>query len=141
MLNAEGVEGDWQRNRKFHGGPDKAVLMISTEVIAALRDENFPVHYGSLGENLTVADLDPSDWRAGQRFQVGNATIELTTLRVPCRNLDIYGSAIKGQLFDARCKAGNPESPRWARGGFYGRVIRPGLIFPGARVILISEAA
>ena len=37
-LTAEGLEGDWQRNRRYHGGPDKAVLLIAAEAVDELAD-------------------------------------------------------------------------------------------------------
>ena len=142
MLDYEGVAGDWQRDRWHHGGPDKAVLMIDAGLIDSLSARGFPVFYGALGENLTVSGFDPRVWRAGQRYRVGaEAVIELTTLRVPCSNLNVYGPGIHGELYDAQCKAGDVASARWAFGGFYARVIHPGLISAGAPVILESELA
>jgi MOSC domain-containing protein YiiM len=145
-LNSEGVEGDWQRNRKYHGGPNKAVLMIASEVLDALRAEDYPVFHGALGENLTVAGLDPHSWRPGQLYRIGDdAVIELTTLRTPCQNLFVFGAAegrpIGPELYDARCKAGDSSSPHWAHGGFYARVIREGWLVEGAAVVLESDLA
>jgi MOSC domain-containing protein YiiM len=142
MLNYDGVQGDWQLDRMHHGGPDKAVLVIAAGLIDSLSARGFPVFYGALGENLTVSGVDPHLWRAGQRYGVGaEAVIELTTLRVPCSNLNVYGPGIHAELYDAQCKAGDVASVRWACGGFYARVIHPGLISTGAPVILESELA
>lgn len=132
MVGALGLEGDRQRNRKYHGGVDKAVLMLSADFVDDLAARGFPVSYGSLGENLTVAGLDARMWRAGQRFRVGkDVLLELTTLRQPCLNLDVYGPEIKYELYDRKARAGDPSSPRWARGGFYARVLHGGLVTPG----------
>ena len=99
MLQVTGIEGDHQRDLRFHGGADKAILMISAELIDALAAKGYPVQYGSLGENLTVSGLDPHNWRSGQRYRLGaEAMIELTTLRVPCANLNIYGRGIKTEV-------------------------------------------
>ena len=142
MLSEISVEGDHWRTLVFHGGPKKAVLMASAEFIDELAARGFPVFYGAIGENLTVSGLDPHMWRIGQRYRLGKkAVIELTTLRTPCQNLDVYGPAIKSELYDAQCKAGNIASPRWAHGGFYARVIRPGMIQAGDAVILESDIA
>jgi len=141
-LTEQGIEEDWQRNRKYHGGPDKAVLMISMEAIDELAGQGFPVTAGSLGENLTVQGLDRRSWRAGQRFRLGDTcVIELTTQRVPCLNLDVYGPAIKAGMYDALCKAKDPSSPRWANGGFYARVIREGTISAGSSIELAEVCA
>lgn len=142
MLNSDGVEGDWQLDRRHHGGPDKAVLMIAAELIDSLVARGFPLFPGALGENLTVSGLDPHGWRAGQRYRVGaEAAIELTKLRVPCSNLNVYGPGIHAELYDAQCKAGDVTSARWAFGGVYARVIHAGLISAGAPVILDLELA
>ena len=141
-LLPSGVEGDRQRNLRFHGGPDKAVLMIAAEVLEGLAMKGFKVAGGALGENLTVAGIDPRGWRAGQRWRLGEEpVIELTTLRVPCSHLHIYGLGVGRHLYDAACKAGDPSSPVWAFGGFYARVVRPGLLVEGAPVTLLSDSA
>lgn len=141
MLRPDGVESDRHRHVN-HGGPDKAVLMISSDLVDSLIARGFPIFYGALGENLTVSGFDPHLWRAGQRYRVGEtAEIELTRLRTPCVNLDVYGTPIKQEIYDAQCQAGDIASTHWAHGGFYARVIRPGLISAGASVTLISDVA
>jgi MOSC domain-containing protein YiiM len=142
MLSEVSVEGDRWRNLRYHGGPKKAVLMASAEFIDDLAARGFPVFYGAIGENLTVSGLDPHMWRSGQRYRLGQqAVIELTTLRTPCLNLDVYGPAIKAELYDAQCKADNIASPRWAHGGICARVVQPGMIQAGDAVVLESDIA
>jgi MOSC domain-containing protein YiiM len=142
MLSEASIEGDRWRNPALHGGPNKAVLMASADFIDDLASRGFPVFYGALGENLTVSGLDPHMWRNGQRYRVGqDAVIELTTLRMPCHNLDVYGPQIKSELHDLRCQAGDVKSPHWAHGGFYARVIRPGMIQAGDAITLESDIA
>ena len=141
-IDEAGVEGDWQTNRKVHGGPDKAVLMIAAQVIRALAGQGFPIIPGSLGESLTVEGLDPHLWRAGQRYRIGEtAVIELTKLRQPCATLDRYGPPIKKEIYDAQCRDGDVLAPHWAYGGFYARVLHAGLIAAGAPVVLESDIA
>jgi len=120
----------------------KAVLMASAEIIDDLAARGFPVFYGAIGENLTVSGLDPHLWRARQRYRLGqDAVIELTKLRAPCVNLNVYGPAIKAELYDELCEARDFRSPCWALGGFYARVIRTGIIQAGDAVVLLSNAA
>lgn len=144
-ISPTGVRGDRQRNLKYHGGPDKAVLMIAAEVVDALAARGFPVRYGSMGENLTVVGLNPHYWRSGQTYRVGSAEIQLTELRVPCANLDPYGKDaglnLARELYDKACKTGDVTSPVWAHGGFYARVLRSGHVSAGAPVVLISDVA
>lgn len=142
MLDSNGIEGDWQRDRLHHGGPNRAVLMLAAEVLDDLAGKGFPVVAGSLGENLTVQGLDPVLWRMGQRYRIGaTALIELTKLRTPCVNLNRYGPLIKKEVYDDRCHEGDFTSPHWARGGFYARVIESGLVAAGVPVILESDIA
>jgi len=140
-----GLEGDVQKHTKFHGGPLKALLLISAGDVAALSAEGYPVGAGSLGENLTVEGLDFRQLRAGQRFIVGGAAIELTTLRRPCQALEPYnapgGPPIQSRMFDEKCKAGDATSPLWAVGGFYAAVVQPGLIRTGDTIALADQKA
>jgi MOSC domain-containing protein YiiM len=140
-LTTAGFEADSWAHPQLHGGPDKAVLMIASEAVESLRAKGFPVYPGALGENLTTEGLPPARWRMGQQYAVGEAIIELTTLREPCSSLNVYGPSIRNEIFDSVAKAGNPDTPRWALGGFYARVVRPGLVFPGSVILLLSELA
>jgi MOSC domain-containing protein YiiM len=141
-LTETGIENDRHLDLTRHGGSGKAVLIMAAEVIDSLAARGFPVFYGALGENLTVTGLDPHFWRTGQRYAIGEqAVIELTQLRVPCANLDVYGPLIRAELYDRQCKAGDISSPHWAHGGFYARVVKPGLLSPGAPIMLESDLA
>ncbi len=138
-----GLQGDNQRNRKYHGGPLQALLLVSLEDLEQLRQEGFPVGPGSLGENLTVAGMDFRQLRAGMRLRAGGAVIELTKLRKPCATLDVYNSPglrIQPLLYDAQAGRGEAASPCWARGGFYAAVPEPGLIRQGDAVEFIDIA-
>jgi len=57
-VTAAGVEGDRQRDLRYHGGVDRAVCLYSFDHIRALQEEGHPVSIGLLGENLTVMGLD-----------------------------------------------------------------------------------
>lgn len=129
-----GLEGDNQRNKKYHGGPLQALLLVSLEDLDFLRAAGFPVLPGDLGENLTIQGLDFRQLRSGMRFRAGAALLELTKLRQPCATLDPYnrpGHRIQPLLMDTLAKAGDPSSPCWARGGFYASVLQPGPVRHG----------
>lgn len=129
-----GLEGDLQRNTKYHGGPLQALLLVSLEDLNRLRAAGFAVTAGALGENLTIRGVDFRQLRPGMRFRAGAAVIELTKLRQPCATLDIYngpGARIQSLLYDAQARRGDPASPCWAVGGFYAAVRVAGLIRQG----------
>jgi MOSC domain-containing protein YiiM len=82
-----GVEGDRQRNRKYHGGPNRAVCLFSTELYDRLRGLGIDLASGSVGENFTTTGIDLQRLKKGDRLRVGGCLIEITDVRVPCRNL------------------------------------------------------
>lgn len=130
-----GLEGDLHRHPKIHGGPAKALLVITAEGLEELAATGFPVSWGAMGENLTIRGIPRQSIRAGQRYDAGEARIEITTLREPCRQLDVYGRRLRRLV-----KADSEGSPAWGLGGFYARVIREGVIRPGDRIAIVSPA-
>lgn len=129
-LTAAGVTGDAWRF-PFHGGVRKAILLVTMEGIDELVSQGFPLFAGALGENLTTRGLDRRALRLGQRLNVGDAVIELTTMRTPCATLDVYGTGIQAAMYDARVQKGNADSPLWGLSGFYASVVQPGVVRPG----------
>jgi MOSC domain-containing protein YiiM len=135
-LTEIGVAGDRWRY-PFHGGRRKAILVITVEGIEELVEQGFPLFPGALGENLTTRGLNRHELRLGQRFQVGEAAIELTQVRLPCSALDVYGAGIQAAVYDAQVQAGDRGSPRWGLSGFYAATVRPGMIRPGDEIALV----
>ena len=138
-VTVEGIQGDSWANPQVHGGPNQAVLLVTSEGIDELIAEGYQLYPGALGENLTTHGLDRRHIRTGQRFRVGEVFLEITKLRAPCRNLDVYGPEIKKAVYDAQVKAGDPASPRWGLGGFYARVLRAGVIRPHDIIALVDQ--
>ncbi|MCU1273125.1 MAG: domain containing protein [Bryobacterales bacterium] len=141
VLTPLGIEGDAHAHPQIHGGPQNAVLLMTAETVDELAARGYPVYYGAMGENLTTRGLDRCLLRAGQRFRVGTALIELTDIRVPCSTQDIYGAELKRELYDSAVRAGDVTSPRWAMSGFYAAVIQPGVVRSGDEITLESELA
>jgi len=52
-ITALGLEGDLHAHPQIHGGPRKAVLLASAEIIEELTARGYPLFYGALGENHT----------------------------------------------------------------------------------------
>jgi MOSC domain-containing protein YiiM len=133
-----GLEGDSWTHPQFHGGPRQALLLIAQESLDELAVKGYALFPGALGENLTTAGIDRRQMRAGQRYRVGEAFIELTKLRSPCRTLDAY-PGIQKEIYDKDVKAGDASSPRWALGGFYAAVLRPGVIRQQDIISLVDQ--
>jgi MOSC domain-containing protein YiiM len=126
LITPLGLEGDYWAHPEIHGGHKQAVLLIDSEAVDELIARGYPIFYGALGENLTTRGLDRRQLRLGQTLRAGGARLELTKVRVPCSSLDIYGGAVKQEIYDKKVKAGDPSSPRWGMSGFYASVIEPG---------------
>ena len=136
-----GLEGDRQAHPAIHGGPRKAVLLISIEVIENLAARGYPLFSGALGENLTLRGIDVRQIRIGDRFRAGGALLEITQPRGPCAALDVYGPSIKSEIYDAKVKALDHASPRWGMSGFYASVVEPGIVRPGDAIAAIPAPA
>jgi MOSC domain-containing protein YiiM len=139
-VNELGIVGDDHAHPRFHGGPQKALLLIGVESIAEMRAAGHAVFPGALGENLTTEGLDRTRMRLGQKFRAGSVTLQLTKMRVPCKTLDVYGPAIKELIFDRRVKDGDFTSPRWGLAGFYASVLQPGEVEPNAIISLLDQS-
>jgi MOSC domain-containing protein YiiM len=131
-----GIVGDRWRHPQIHGGPYKAILLITAEGIEELSAQGFPVYPGALGENITTRGLDRRSLRLGQRYRMGEVVIELSEIRVPCSTLNVYGKGIQAAMYDAQTRAGDPASPRWGLSGFYASVVREGVIHDGDAISL-----
>lgn len=119
-----GLAGDIQRDKKHHGGPERALCLFSLEHILDLQAEGNPIYPGSIGENVTIAGLDWSQVQPGTRMVLGESVeLEITSYATPCSN--IAGSFAGSKIGRVSEKA----HPGWAR--VYARVIRTGPIAPG----------
>jgi MOSC domain-containing protein YiiM len=137
-LTETGIIGDGWRHPAFHGTKKRAILLITSQGVDELAAQGFPVYYGALGENITTGGLDRRSLRIGQRFQAGEAVIELTEVRFPCGTLSVYGTGIQVAIYDARAQAGDAASPVWGMSGFYASVAEPGIVRPGDSIVLLT---
>jgi MOSC domain-containing protein YiiM len=87
-LDATGLAGDEQADARHHGGPYKAAYAYAREDTAwwaqQLGRELGPAAFG---ENLTLAGVDVSGARIGERWRVGSAEVRVSGPRVPCLKL------------------------------------------------------
>jgi MOSC domain-containing protein YiiM len=134
-----GIRGDSWAHPQIHGGPNQALLLISSEGIEELVAQGYALFPGALGENLTTLGLERKEMRIGQRYRAGEVRFEITKLRSPCSTLDVYGPSIKQAVYDARVKAGDASTPCWGLGGFYARVLRGGFLRPKDIIELIDQ--
>jgi len=121
LITRDGLPGDWQKNRKYHGGADRAVCIFSQEIYAWLKTEHgIDLANGSVGENFTTEGLDIGLWNKGDRFRVGDCEIEITDVRTPCRSLNQWDSRLLKAM--------------QGRSGWVAKVVKEGAIKVGDRI-------
>ena len=128
MVGVEGLEGDRQRNRRFHGGPNRALCLYSRERLDALAAEGHPVAPGTMGENVLIEGLEWGALRPGVRLVIGDVEAEVTGYAAPCEQIagSFAGGAFK--------RVGQKVNPGWSR--VYVKIHRPGAIAVGDGVRL-----
>ena len=122
-VNRLGLEGDYQANKKLHGGIQKAICIYPAEHYDLWREElgRPDLSFGDFGENLTTFGLMEDAVCLGDRFRIGSAEMVVTQPREPCitlnARLDIMDLSIRFQ------KSG--------RSGFYFSVAKEGILNNG----------
>lgn len=129
-LGFEGVEGDKQRNLKYHGGPMRAVCLYSLEIIEKLRAEGHPIEAGAAGENLTICGLDWNRIVPGVRLKIGASEVEITSYVVPCYKI---AAAFTGGDFRRILQKNHPGESR-----VYAKVWEEAIVCEGDAVAIIE---
>lgn len=129
LLGQENLDGDYQANRKYHGGPDKALCFYSVEHLPYWHEilgKELPV--GAFGENITAADLTEAVVCIGDILEIGSGgvRVQVSQPRQPCANVSKRWN--------------QPDLPRrmeetgWT--GFYVRVLTTGEVSPSDTLTL-----
>ncbi len=123
-VTRDGVDGDWQLNRKYHGGCERAVCLFSAELYDWLRREySIDLQPGCVGENFTTTGIDLQTLKPGDRLSVGEVVIEITKVRVPCRSLNQWDPRLLDVIE--------------GHSGWMARVVRAGVVRPGDPVAFV----
>jgi MOSC domain-containing protein YiiM len=130
-ITADGLSGDRQRNRRHHGGPDRAVCLLAVESIEALSAQGHPIFPGSTGENITVQGLRWAAMVPGVRLRVGGAELELTAYAEPCKTIR---KSFADSNIALLSHGSNPGHSR-----VYAKVLREGKVAPGDPVELLVD--
>jgi MOSC domain-containing protein YiiM len=127
-VTVDGIEGDRQRDLRFHGGPLRAVSLYSLDLIEALQAEGHPIVPGAMGENLTLAGVDWAAMAPGATIEIGAVRLTLTSYASPCKNI---APAFRDEHF---VRVSQKVHPGWSR--LYAKVEREGIISVGDPVRL-----
>lgn len=124
-INAEGIVGDTQADRKHHGGPHMAVHLYPRAHHAwwetELGGHELLAQPGAFGSNLAVDGVTEQDVLLGDRFRLGSALLEVSQPRLPCWKIE-HRFGRKGMV---------ATIIKTARCGWYFRVIEEGIAQAG----------
>jgi len=97
LVEFQGIEED----AKGSSG-DRQLNIMHSEILAELSSEGFQTGPGAMGEQIIIAELDPSALVTGARLKLGAAVIEVGIPRTGCARFEmIQGKpkqAAKGRL-------------------------------------------
>jgi MOSC domain-containing protein YiiM len=129
-LGATNLAGDRQADTRHHGGPDKAVLAYAAAHYPRWHaDLGRELPFGAFGENFTVEGQDEAAVCLGDVYAVGEARVQVSQPRIPCWKI-----ARRWQIRDLSARV-----QQSGRTGWYLRVLREGLVAPGAEVALLER--
>jgi MOSC domain-containing protein YiiM len=132
VVTGHGLVGDHQNDTYHHGGPDRAVVLFSLDLIHALQREGHSITAGSVGENLTVSGVDWDRLVPGTLITVGEVELRVTKYATPCTN--IRASFLGGDFM----RIYQDRYPGWSR--VCTRVLKGGVVRPGDPVDVKGEA-
>ena len=129
-LRTLNLEGDSQADLRAHGGPERAVLLYAADHYPLWeRELGRRLPWGSFGETFTVAGLD--EWTAclGDVLEIGEALVQVSEVRGPCYKV-AYRTGVEDMI---------QRIESTGRSGFYGRVLREGIVRAGDEVRVVDR--
>lgn len=124
--------GDMVKNTKYHGGNDKAICCYnSNHFIKWKKELGFDLEAGAFGENLTLEgeNAHESSVYIGDRYQLGEAIVEVSEPRGPCYMIGIR--------YNYKPFAEHLQTSGLT--GFYLRTIKPGYVKKTDQLIHLSS--
>jgi MOSC domain-containing protein YiiM len=146
LLAGRGVEGDAHcgatvqhlyLKRRDPTAPNRMqVHLLQSELFDELALAGFPLQPGQLGENITTCGIDLLSLPHGTRLHLGEAILELTGLRTPCRKMDDFQPGLLKQVI-----AHATADRVLAKAGVMAIVVSGGQLAPDARIEIRLPAA
>jgi MOSC domain-containing protein YiiM len=133
LITEQGLDGDRQRDLRFHGGPDRAIVVFSLDVIRALQREGHTIAAGTTGENLTVSGIGWTRIVPGIELAIGEARLLVTKYTSPCEKIAFSFFENDYTRISQKLHAG------WSR--VSARVLRGGLVTIGDAVEIVTGSS
>ena len=126
-----GIKNEIIRDKKHHGGADKAVCILSEDVLQQLQADGHPIAGGSTGENILIS-VPFDSLQPGVQLQFHEVELEITMAASPCKTI---GDSFMDQNFNELSNKKYPGRTRW-----YARVLVEGTIHEHETVTINSNA-
>jgi MOSC domain-containing protein YiiM len=87
-----GVIGDVQADKRFHGGPEKALHQYALSSYEKII-KRYPLLHktakpGMIGENLSANNMNEHNVCIGDIYNVGSCVLQVSSPRIPCWKID-----------------------------------------------------
>jgi len=126
-----GIKDEIIRDKKHHGGVDKAVCLLTQDVLQQLQDDGHPIVGGSTGENILI-DVPFDSLQPGIQIEFREVKLEITMAASPCKTI---GDSFINQNFNAISDKKYPGRTRW-----YARVLVEGTVQQNEQLTINSIA-
>ncbi len=131
IVTFEGIAGDKQKDKRYHGGPERAVCLFSIDIINKLKQEGHPIEAGSTGENLTLSFPAYALLVPGTILKIGpEVMLQVTSYAAPCKTIK---RSFLNEIFIRISQKVFPNESR-----LYTRVLQEGRIKKGDGVCIVS---
>jgi MOSC domain-containing protein YiiM len=130
LATTTGFVGDGIHNTKYHGGADKAICVYPEDHLEHWQKLlGIPLPTAPFGENLSISTLAEGDVHIGDIFRIGQALVQVSQPRQPCKTLAIRYN--KPNFVKTVVQSGFT--------GWYLRVLEEGLVQQGDSCVLESS--
>ena len=121
-----GLQNDFQVDKRFHGGADKAIHIGSTKHFKIfLNEHNQELNSLAIGCNILIDNYDENDICIGDIYTIGEVELEVTQPRQPCWKIGaLFGKEVSRFIIKHNAT------------GWYVRVLKEGKIDISNQMIL-----
>jgi MOSC domain-containing protein YiiM len=92
QVDSLGIIGDLQADKRFHGGPEKALHQYALSGYEKII-KRYPLLHkkawsGVIGENISAAEMHDHTVCIGDIYQMGEVKVQVSSPRIPCWKID-----------------------------------------------------
>lgn len=143
LIAGWGVEGDAHAGKTVQHRHDKLknpdapnlrqVHLMHAELFDQVADSGMKVEPGQMGENITTRGIDLLNLPRGTQLKIGEAVIEITGLRNPCKHLNKIAPGLMMACIDKY-----DDGTLFPQSGVMGIVIGSGDIRAGDDILIMT---